>query len=221
MSKLTTLLGSIGLGAGLMYFFDPEGGNRRRALVRDQAISLLNTSDRAIDKTARDLRNRTKGVLSEAIGTLEEGAGDSVIEERVRSRLGQVVRNPGVVELSIDQGKVTASGPMLADEHDFAVSYLASTRGVREFVDRFEAIENPEDAPGLETGGPPPQPKFELMQENWSPTARLFTAVGGGMLALYGIIRRGFVGSIMTISGMALATRGLTNTKLKELFGMQ
>lgn len=220
MNKLTTLLGSLGFGAGLMYFLDPEEGNRRRALVRDQAIRLLNTSDQAIDKTARDLRNRTRGVLSEAIGTLEEGVEDPVIEERVRSRLGQVVRNPGVVEVAVDEAQVTVKGPVLGDEHDFAVSYLASTRGVREFVDRFEVIENPEDVPGLETGGPPPQPKFELMQENWSPTARLFTTVGGGMLALYGMIRRGFVGSIMTITGMALATRGVTNTKLKELLGL-
>lgn len=219
MNKISTLLGSIGFGAGLMYFLDPEQGNRRRALVRDQAISLLNTSDQAIDKTARDLRNRTRGVLSEAIGSLEESVPDSVIEERVRSRLGQVVRNPGVVDVSVDQGQITVQGPVLADEHDFAVSYLASTRGGREFVDRFEVIQN-EDAPGLETAGPPPKPKFELMQENWSPTARLFTTAGGGMLALYGMIRRGFVGSIMAISGMALATRGLTNTNLKDLFDL-
>jgi hypothetical protein len=220
MNKLSTLLGSIGLGAGLMYFLDPEEGNRRRALVRDQAISLLNTSDQAIDKTARDLRNRTRGALAEAIGSLEEGVPDPVIEQRVRSRLGQVVRNPGVVDVSVDEGQVTVRGPALADEHDFAVSYLASTRGAREFVDRFEVIQKPEDAPGLETAGPPPKPKFELMQENWSPTARLFTTAGGGMLALYGMIRRGFVGSIMAITGMALATRGLTNTDLKELFDL-
>lgn len=218
MTKLSTLLGSIGLGAGLMYFLDPEEGNRRRALVRDQAISLLNSSDKAIDKTARDLRNRTRGVLSEAIGTLEEGVPDSVIEQRVRSRLGQVVRNPGVAEVTVDRGQVTVQGLILGDEHDFAVSYLASTRGVMEFVDRFEVIQNPEDAPGLETAGPPPKPKFELMQENWSPTARLFTTAGGGMLALYGMIRRGFAGSIMALTGMALATRGLTNTNLRDLF---
>lgn len=220
MNKITTLMGSIGLGAGLMYFMDPEEGNRRRALVRDQVVSLLNSSDRAIDKTARDLRNRTRGVLSEAIGSLEENVPDSVIEQRVRSRLGQVVRNPGVVEVSVDQGQVTIQGQVLADEHDFAVAYLASTRGVREFVDRFEVIQKPEDVPGLETGGPPPKPKFELMQENWSPTARLFTTAGGGMLALYGMIRRGFVGSIMALSGLALATRGITNTNLKELFDL-
>lgn len=43
--RLKTLLTSLGLGAGMMYFFDPEQGNRRRALVRDKANSLVNNVD--------------------------------------------------------------------------------------------------------------------------------------------------------------------------------
>lgn len=221
MNKLASILGSLGIGAGMMYFFDPEEGSRRRALVRDQITGALNSSDQLIDKAGRDLRNRTQGVLYEAIGVLnEDGVSEHVLEERMRAKLGHVVRNPGVIEVNSDQGEVTVKGLILADEYPRAVSYLSGVRGVKGFNDRLEVIEDLEDAQGLETGGPPPQPKFELMQEHWSPTARLFTTVGGGALALYGMTRRGLAGMMAAVTGIALAARGLTDENLKDLAGL-
>ncbi len=43
-----TLLGGVGLGAGLMYLLDPSGGGQRRALVRNKSV---------------DMGNRTRGFL--------------------------------------------------------------------------------------------------------------------------------------------------------------
>ena len=63
--KLKTLVASIGLGAGLMYFLDPQHGNRRRAMVRDKANRFVNSIDESIDKALEDTRNRARGVLSE------------------------------------------------------------------------------------------------------------------------------------------------------------
>jgi hypothetical protein len=37
MNKALLLVGSLGLGAGLMYMLDPEKGSRRRELTRVQA----------------------------------------------------------------------------------------------------------------------------------------------------------------------------------------
>ena len=36
MTRIGAFLRGIGAGAGFMYFFDPDRGKRRRALVRDQ-----------------------------------------------------------------------------------------------------------------------------------------------------------------------------------------
>ncbi len=72
----STALG-VGLGAGLMYLLDPQGGRRRRAVVRDKAIHALRKGGEACRKTSRDLGNRTRGLVAEATSKLRrEGAKD-------------------------------------------------------------------------------------------------------------------------------------------------
>jgi hypothetical protein len=66
MNKLFAVLGGMAAGAALMYLFDPNGGGRRRALMRDKAIGLSNDAADAIASRSRDLRNRAQGVLHEA-----------------------------------------------------------------------------------------------------------------------------------------------------------
>ena len=63
MGRVLALLAGAGTGAILMYLFDPNGGNRRRALIRDKAVGLSNDAKRAINKTTTDLSNRAQGVL--------------------------------------------------------------------------------------------------------------------------------------------------------------
>lgn len=74
-----TLLKGLGLGAGMMYFFDPIAGNRRRALVRDQLIHACTVSNRAASKVYRDASNRMEGVKAE-MGHLIEDSNQPVIE---------------------------------------------------------------------------------------------------------------------------------------------
>ena len=56
------IIRTIGLGALLMYVFDPQQGRRRRARVRDKLIDYNRKTRAGIDATARDIRNRTAGV---------------------------------------------------------------------------------------------------------------------------------------------------------------
>ena len=64
-----TLVGSVGLGlglgAGLMYLLDPQGGRGRRAVARDKAVSKLKQGGNAALSTSKDLGNRTKGMVLE------------------------------------------------------------------------------------------------------------------------------------------------------------
>jgi hypothetical protein len=75
-----TLLGTIGLGAGLgaglMYLLDPQGGRGRRALARDKAVSKLKTGSESALSKSRHLSNRTKGLVSVAGSKLRRNKKD-------------------------------------------------------------------------------------------------------------------------------------------------
>ncbi|HSK71249.1 MAG TPA: YtxH domain-containing protein [Pyrinomonadaceae bacterium] len=69
MKGILAILSGIGVGAALMYLFDPQDGNRRRALIRDKATALSNDTQEAISGKAQDLSNRAKGLIHEAKST--------------------------------------------------------------------------------------------------------------------------------------------------------
>ena len=65
-SQACAFLAGAAIGAGLMYLFDPQGGRRRRALIRDKAVSWANDAGEYAEKTARHLGNRAQGLAHEA-----------------------------------------------------------------------------------------------------------------------------------------------------------
>src|SRR5437762_280579 len=93
-------ISGMGLGAGLMYVLDPDRGRRRRALAVDKLVAAVHQTQCAADKTARDLVNRSRGVLFEGWAALRPGrADDPVLEQRVRAHLGRAVSHPGAIEV--------------------------------------------------------------------------------------------------------------------------
>ena len=108
-----TLLGGVGLGAGLMYLLDPAGGRRRRAVARDKTVHGLKVSGRALRKTSVDMGNRTKGLVAKAGSHLHKGdaevADDAVLSERVRSCLGRFVSHPSAIQVEAASAKSASS----------------------------------------------------------------------------------------------------------------
>lgn len=66
MKGILTILGGLGAGAALMYLFDPNGGRRRRALIRDKAVGVSNDLRQGFNARTHDLANRTRGLMHEA-----------------------------------------------------------------------------------------------------------------------------------------------------------
>ncbi len=71
MREAIYFLGAIGAGAALMYLLDPEGGNRRRALIRDKMVKLNRKTQEAVSGRVHDMSNRAKGLLHETKSAFE------------------------------------------------------------------------------------------------------------------------------------------------------
>jgi len=80
MERGLLILGCLGLGAGLMYLLDPSNGTRRRASVRHKAQAYWKRQEDFLGKTARDVRNRTRGLVSST-----EVPDDASLVARVRA----------------------------------------------------------------------------------------------------------------------------------------
>jgi hypothetical protein len=71
------------------FFADPNGGRRRRALVRDKAVRAGRQSARTLQRAGRDLRNRSSGLRAQAASLLRRApALDDVLEQGLRSERG-------------------------------------------------------------------------------------------------------------------------------------
>ena len=219
--KLKTLLVSLGLGAGLMYFLDPQQGNRRRALVRDRVNGVVNSLDYSLDTATQDMRNRTRGVLSEMLAKLsDQGTPDWILEERVRTALGRLSRHARTITVEADGGGyIHLSGPVLREERYDIVKTAERTRGVYGVEDRLQAFDNPQDIPALQRSPSEQQAAPEGGQQNWSPAARLLGGVGGSLLTLYGLKRHGLTKPLLSTAGLILTTRSVTNMDTRSLIG--
>ncbi len=215
------LLGGIGIGAGLMYLLDPDKGSRRRALARDKMFRCVHKTGDALSMTSRDARNRTRGVVSQVTSLFsKEDVPDGILIERVRSKMGRVVSHPGAIEVTARLGRVTLAGPVLRSELKALLKCVSSVRGVQGIENLLEVHEESGNIPDLQGGSRRPGARFELFQENWSPTARLLVGLAGGALATYGAARRNLIGMAVSSMGMCMLTRSATNKDIKQVVRM-
>src|SRR5688572_9332812 len=172
MNRALTIATAAGLGAGLMYLFDPGRGNRRRALIRDKFVRATHKTGDAIQATSCDLSHRAAGLVAKSANLFKgkEEVSDPVLVERVRSKLGRIVSHPGAIEVTANNGQVTLKGPILAQEADRLISSVSSMRGVKELNHHLERHEEPGDVPGLQGGYVRPG------RRSWVPSTTVMAA---------------------------------------------
>ena len=220
MNKGLMFGAGLGLGTGLMYLLDPDRGRRRRALLRDKGAWAVRKTGDCIGVTKRDLQNRTQGIVTEIQSHFStEPIDDGKLVERVRSKLGRVVSHPGAIQVIAQNGKVTLSGPILVEEIPELLACVNRVQGVNQVISDLDAHEHAENHPALQGGRARQGDRFEFLQENWSPTARLIAGAAGASLAAYGGVRRDALGAGLGTAGLLLLTRGITNTGFKRLAG--
>ncbi|HZT62579.1 MAG TPA: SRPBCC family protein [Burkholderiales bacterium] len=211
------------LGALAMYFLDPREGRRRRARTRDKMVHAGKRLNEAGRVTARDTVHRARGVLATARKLFEyEEVSDAVLVERVRAELGRAVSHPHAVAVAADYGHVTLSGPVLSEEARPLLRCVRGVPGVRAVSDRLTIYEDAEaqHVSSLPGGHPRHGARFGLLQEHWSPAARLAAGtVGAGLLASSFRARAG-MRSLLGVAGVALLARSAANKGLLALLGL-
>lgn len=150
MNNRELVLGMV-LGAGFMYLMDPDRGRRRRALVRDQMIHGGHRLEDSANARARDLGNRARGAAAEASSRMRpDTADEAVLRERARTAIGRETRNPGSIQISVENGRATLRGPVLAEEVQSVVRAVRGVRGIQHVENQLDVHETAENVPGLQ-----------------------------------------------------------------------
>ena len=169
---------SVGVGAALALMFDPQGGGRRRALVRDKMVRASRKTREGLDDVARDVTNRTRGIAAAARGRFSEReVDDEQLLERVRAKLGRVSSHPRAIDVKAIDGEVTLYGPILSREVDNVLSAVASVRGVQSVINELEPHDSPDGIPSLQGEGRVGGPSLDILQRNWAPATQALVGV--------------------------------------------
>jgi uncharacterized membrane protein len=190
-------------------------------LLRNKAEHATRIAADVAGKTRRDVRNHLLGALAEVESLFRtREVSDSILEARVRSKLGRVVSHPRAVQVKTDTGIVTLSGPILADEVHPLLDAVTAVSGVKSIGNWLEVHEHAGEIPALQGGRPRQGERFGPMKTNWSLTTRLVATVAGSALAAYGAKRRGLVGAAAGSVGLGIVARALTNFETARLLGL-
>lgn len=212
---MNRILYSAVAGALAMYFLDPQGGRRRRARTRDKLERAQRRLRNAYDVTARDARHRITGLqaMSRRFLRPENNVSDQKLVGRVRAILGRYVSHPHAIEVSASDGQVTLSGPILAAEVQTLLGVVKHVPGARGVESRLAVHQERGNISSLQGGYPRRGQQWELLQDNWSPAARLLVGTAG-----FGLLLRG--GLVGRLGGAALLARAVTNLDFATLVGM-
>lgn len=132
MSTLLRIATAFAAGAAAMYYFDPATGRRRRAQIRDQAVSTGHDAENFARTTSRRAAGRIQGAVARTRENLSTAPiDDDQLHDRIRARLGHVLDKPGEVNVDVYDGQVVLRGSAsTADEIDDVLETVSAMRGV-------------------------------------------------------------------------------------------
>lgn len=138
--------GSFAAGAAIgtigAMLLDPRRGAARRALIVQKVGAFLREAVGTARGRVVDLGHRARGAAHETAARLrEEHVDDSVLVERVRSRIGRPLSHAHAVQVSAHEGTVTVRGEVLPGELGELLSTVAHVRGVRRVISEVRTAE--------------------------------------------------------------------------------
>src|SRR4029434_3375456 len=135
-----------------MCVLDPVADSSRRARARDQLGHARRRVTEATGTILRDAQNRGRGLWAALVRELRPGdVPDHVLEDRVHSRLGTLVRYPRLVHVRCENGNVFLDGVVASDEVAHTVRRIRGMHGVDRVENRLELRADPAELPGAQS----------------------------------------------------------------------
>ncbi len=222
MRQVRAFLTGVAAGTGLMYWFDPDRGTRRRALARDKLLHIVRAEREVAAKGLRDLEHRRQGALYR-LGSVfrDDEASDDVLAERVRATLGRYTSHPGAIDVAVRQGSAILDGPILAREAGRLLRAVHGVPGIHAIDDRLERHEHPGNVPGLQgPGHAVPRRRKLVRSANWMPSVRLLLGGAGLAAGIGGLLSGGKLGRAGALLGSLAFVRAAANMPLARLVGV-
>jgi osmotically-inducible protein OsmY len=135
------------IGAALVYFFDPQQGARRRAMVRDRALAFFRDRGDDAAKLGRKASSEAHALKQQVANRTEESKefDDQTLKAKVESEVFRPADAPkGDVNVNVENGVVYLRGEVEQSELiDDLEQRVRGVQGVRE-------VENLLHVPGRE-----------------------------------------------------------------------
>jgi uncharacterized membrane protein len=202
-----------------MYMLDPDRGSARRAQSAAAVRYAGSRTTETLGNVWNSASSRVGSVASDAIDTVkQEGVGSTLSRlgkaagemlddtvSKTRDAMGRASNAAGdIADEAISKAKTgmsraeSATRDMVEDTRSSG-SKLASSRFGSRVADAMQRTTRDEEA--------------------WGPVTRNSALVGGGLLALTGLMRRSPMGLVLGLAGAALLARGAANQPLRSLVG--
>jgi hypothetical protein len=143
------VLGLVGLGAALTYFFDPEQGRRRRAMARDRLAAFSRRRVREGERLGRSAAAQAGGLAQKAKHMQEEPKpqpDDVTLTRKVETEIFRDADVPkGQINVNAENGKVFLRGEV--EQPELIKDLEKRARKVQGVQD----VENLLHLPGTET----------------------------------------------------------------------
>jgi uncharacterized membrane protein len=223
MKPAARLLVSTSIIAGAAYLLDAAGSRYRRRTMQDDRYASATTE---INERTRGIRGQLSHLVQRFTGQAQslfkrDKTGDAALARRVRATLERAVSHPQMLGVSTYEGHVFLHGEILLNEHDPAVRAVRALEGVTEVADHLTDRKAADGAWPVR-GSPAPKPqRFDLMQEHWSPGARILTGLVASALITRGVLHRSVFGAVAAVVGGSLLVRSATDIPLARLTGAQ
>jgi uncharacterized membrane protein len=220
--ELAKWLGGAAAGALLMYMLDPDRGSARRA---QSAAAVRNAGTRTTETLGNvwhSASSRVSSAADDAIESVKSAAPDGGIGSTL-SRMGRAAGEMLDDTVSKAKGAMSRASSAAGDMADEAISKARNGMSRAESATR-DMVEDTRDSSAGRSASEFGSRVAESMQRGrgegaWGPMTRNSALVGGGLLALTGLMRRSPVGVMLGLAGAVLLARGAANQPLRSLVG--